>query len=258
MTASLNAPIRSGWPYWWQSYVAMLRFDITNLRTYLVLLLIIQVLMGAGMAYIYGFYLGDVPPLGQLFIVTGIPALALVPLGMVWVPSLIGQHKLRETYDFLWSMPVPRIVSAASTFTTFTVLAIPGTAMALLVAALRYDVDLSVSWLVLPAIALSSLMATSVGFGLGHAVSDPRVTNLITNVIIFAVLLFSPIVVPIELFPEWLADTHRVLPFYPMATIIRDALSDGLVTGVGSAYLTLGAWTAGSWVVAAWVVGRRG
>ncbi len=71
-------------------------------------------------------------------------------------------------------------------------------------------------------------------------------------------LLFSPIVVPIELFPEWLAATHRVLPFYPMATVIRDALSDGLVTGVGSAYLTLGAWTAGSWVVAGWVVGRRG
>jgi hypothetical protein len=43
------------------------------------------------------------------------------------------------------------------------------------------------------------------GFGLAHAISDPRVTNLIGNVLIFFVLLFSPIIVPITQFPSWLA-----------------------------------------------------
>lgn len=256
MTVALPA-VRAGPGYWWASYLAMLRFDLTNLRSTLVFLIVIQMLMGGGMAYMYGFYLGEVPPLGQLFIATGIPALALVPLGMVWVPSLIGFHKLRNTYDFLWSMPVPRAVSAASIFTTFTLLAVPGTAASLLVATIRYDVDITVSWLILPAVALSSLMATSVGFGLGHAIPDPRVTNLVTNVIVFFVLLFSPLVVPIELFPGWLAAVHRVLPLHAMATVIRDALSDGLVSDVPQAYLVLTAWTLGAWLVAAWVVGRR-
>jgi ABC-2 type transport system permease protein len=255
--SALPAAVRSGPGYWWASYLAMLRFDITNLRTYLGFLLVIQLLVGAGMAYIYGFYLGEAPPAVELYIMTGIPALALVPLGMVWVPSLIGQHKLRDTYDFLWSLPVPRIVTAASTFTTFTLLALPGMAVSLWIAGLRYEVDLAVSWAIIPAVGLSSLMATSVGFGLGHLIPDPRVTNLITNVIVFFVLLFSPIVVPIELFPDWLAAIHRVLPFYPMATVIRDALTDGLVTGVGTAYLVLIAWTVGSWMAVTWVVTRR-
>lgn len=256
MTCSTPA-VRSGISYWWQSYLSMLRFDLTNLRTYLGFLLVVQLLMGAGMAYMYGFYLGDVPPIGQLYLATGIPALALIPLGMVWVPSLIGQHKLRDTYDFLWSIPVPRIVSAASVFTTFSVAAIPGMVASLWVATVRYDVELSVSWLIVPAIALSSLMATSVGFGLGHVISDPRVTNLVTNVLVFFVLLFSPIVIPIEMFPAWLASLHRVLPFYSMATVIRAALTDGLATGVAGAYVVLGAWTVGAWAVAAWVVSRR-
>jgi ABC-2 type transport system permease protein len=257
MTAATSV-VRSGASYWWDSYVSMLRFDVTNLRTYLGFLLVIQILMGAGMAYMYGFYLGDVPPLGQLYIVTGIPALALIPLGMIWVPSLIGQHKLRDTYDFLWSMPVPRVVSAASLFTTFTVLAIPGMAVSLWVSTVRYDVELAVSWLIVPAVLLSSLMATSVGFGLGHLIRDPRITNLVTNVLVFFVLLFSPIVIPIELFPGWLAAIHHGLPFYAMATVIRDALTDDLATGVGGAYLVLGLWTVAAWVAAAWVVGRRG
>jgi ABC-2 type transport system permease protein len=235
----------------------MLRFDLTDLRVYVGFLFVIQMLMSAGMAYMYGFYLGDLPPAGQLFVVTGIPALALVPIGLVWVPSLIGQHKLRNTYDFLWSMPVPRAVSAASTFTTFTALALPGMAVALWIAWIRYDVSLEISWLVVPAVLLSSLMATSVGFGLGHLIPDPRMTNVLTNVIVFFVLLFSPIVVPIELFPDWLQAFHRVLPLYAMATVIRDGLTDGLVTGVGGAYAVLGAWTVAAWAGVAWVVGRR-
>lgn len=256
---SVDAPgLRSGPSYWWQSYRSMLRFDVTNLRASLVFLLVIQIMMGAGMAYMYGFYLGDLPPQAQLYVVTGIPALALIPLGMIWVPSLIGQHKLRDTYDFLWSMPVPRVVSAASVFTTFTVLAIPGMVVALWVATVRYDVVLSVSPLIVPAVILSSLMATSVGFALGHVIPDPRVTNLVTNVLVFFVLLFSPLVVPIELYPDWLAALHRVLPFYPMATVIRAALTTDLVADVGRAYLVLASWTLGAWIAAALVVGRRG
>ncbi len=255
MTAATD--IRRGPSYWWRSYLAMLRFDITGLRTTIAFVLVIQLLMGAGMAYIYGFYLGGVPAQAALYIVTGIPALALAPIGLVWVPSVIGLQKLRETYDFVWSMPVPRLMSAASTFTTFTLAAVPGTALSLTIAAVRYGVDLRVSWLIVPAVVLSALMATSVGFALGHAVPDPRLTNLITNVIVFVVLLFSPIVVPIEQFPDWLAAVHRALPLYPMATVVRDALSDGLVTGVGGAYVVLAAWTVGSWALAAWIVGRR-
>jgi len=42
-----------------------------------------------------------------------------------------------------------------------------------------------------------------------------------------------------------------------MATVIRDALTDGLVDSAMSAYVVLGAWTVGAWIAAAWVVGRR-
>jgi hypothetical protein len=48
-----------------------------------------------------------------------------------------------------------------------------------------------------------------------------------------------------------------MLPFFPMAQVIRGSLTDGLVTGVGTSYLVLGAWTVAGWLATAWVVGRR-
>ncbi|MGA7227112.1 MAG: ABC transporter permease [Acidimicrobiia bacterium] len=250
--------VRSGPAYWLSGYVSMMRFDLKNLRSYVTIGLVIQVLMGAGMSLMYGYYFGDLSPAQQTFLATGIPALALVPIGFVMVPSAISEHKLRDTYDYVWSMPVPRLSSALSFFTIFTVLAIPGTVLALFIATIVYDVDLSVSLAIVPAILLTSAVATSVGYAMGHGIPEPRVTNLFTNLVIFLALLFSPIVVAIDQFPSWWAAVQRVLPFWHMSVVIRAGLTEGMVTtSVTVSYLVLLAWALVCSAIAGWVVGRR-
>jgi ABC-2 type transport system permease protein len=235
----------------------MLRFDTTSLRAMLAFFLLIQVLMGAGMAVVYGFYFDELPRVAATYISTGAPTLAVIPVGMTLVPIVVAQHKLDQTYDFLWSLPVPRLMTALSNFTVFSLLAIPGLAVTLVIANWRYDIDLAVSWSIVPAVLLTALMAVSVGWGVAHAVPDPRLINLLVNLVIFVALLFSPIAFPIENFPGWLAGLHHVLPFWHMASVIRAGLTEGLVTGLGGHYLGLALWTVGSWALAAWVVGRR-
>ncbi len=257
MTTRGDTLIRRGRSYWWGSFLSMMRFDLTSLREELLLISVLQLMMGAGMAIIYGFYFADVPDTVAAFIVTGAPALAIVPVGMALVPGVVMQHKLEQTYDFLWSLPVPRLTIAASNFVLFTGVALPGVALSLGVAAWRYDIDLTVSWSVVPAVLLAALMANSVGFGFAHAISEPRLTNLIVNIIIFLVLLFSPVAFPISNFPDWFASVHQVLPFFHMANLIRAGLTEGLVTGLPLSYLVVGLWMFGSWALAAWAVGRR-
>ncbi len=251
-------PVRGGAGRWLRSYLMMMRFDLRGLGSWLAFGVVIQVIMGAGAAVMYGFYLGDLPSFAQTYIVTGVPAVGLIPMGFLMVPNMVSQQRIAGTYDFIWSLPVPRLAAACSTFTVFTFLSLPGFLSSLGVGVLAYDTDLRISWMVVPAVLLTSLMSTSVGFGLAHAVANPSVINLVTNLVIFVVLLFSPIIVPIEQFPGWLAAVHRVLPFHAMAQVLRDALSDGFVTDVGGAYLVLALWTIGGWIATATVVGRRG
>jgi ABC-2 type transport system permease protein len=236
----------------------MLRFETRNLRTYLTIGLVIQLALGAGMTFMYAFYFGDLDSAQITFLVTGIPTLALVPIGFVMVPSAIMEHKLHDTYDYVWSLPVPRLSSAMATFSIFAILGIPGMVVALLIAGVIYDADLAVSWSIVPAVLVSSSIGASVGYALGHVVPEPRVISLITNIVMFLVLLFSPIVVAIEQFPDWWAGVHHVLPFWHMSVVIRAALTDGLVTApLINSYAVLAVWGVVSGLVAALIVGRR-
>jgi len=249
---------RRGAAEWFRAASTMIRHDAIALRSFLVVTFMIQTLMGAGMGLMYGLYLGDLSPEVATFLVSGIPALALFPIGFVLVPGVISDQRWEETYDYTWSLPVPRSAAAVATLTLFTALAIPGTAVALAVSAWAYDVVLAPSWTIVPAVLGVSAMATSVGYAFGHGIKNPRLTNLITNALIFGVLMFTPIVVPISQFPDGLATVHRVLPFWHMAEVLRSSLTVGFVDDVTTHWLVLGAWTAVSWVVALRVISRRG
>ena len=87
--------------------------------------------------------------------------------------------------------------------------------VAVVIAAWKYGVTLSVSPAIVPAVLLSSLMAISVGFGMALAIKSPIVVNLITNTLVFVVLLFSPIVFPASHLPPWLMESTASCPSTP-------------------------------------------
>ncbi len=236
----------------------MLRFEMLNLRTFLPIALLIQTLMGAGMAVMYGFYLGDLSAPARAFLVSGIPVLALFPIGFVGVPAVIADSKFEETYDYLWSLPVPRLASAAASFTIFTSIGIPGAVLAVWASMNVYDVGLTPTWWVIPAALLSSAVGVTIGYAFGHGISEPRTINLVTNTVIFLVLMFTPIVVPIDMFPSWFAAVHRVLPFWHMANILRDSLLQGVVENVAASYAVVSVWIVASVAVTARIITRRG
>ena len=257
---TVHAPpvVESGVAHWFRSFGLMMRFDAGRAREWAAMMAIVQVFMGAGMAITYGFFYPVVTPTIALYIVTGTPTLALIPLGLVMVPIGVSQQKVERTFDFIWSLPAPRSAQTASTFVLWTALAIPGMVVAVAIAAWRYGVALTVSPSIVPAVLLSALMAISVGFGMALAISSPVVVNLITNTLIFVVLLFTPIVFPISQLPSWMATVHHLLPFYAMAQIVRAGLTTGIVTNVAWWYLVVIVWTVFGWGLTAWVVARRG
>ena len=249
--------VRHGMRHWAASYAAMLRFDFAAQRNWLPMFALMQILFGAGMAIIYGFYLGRLSRDAALYIVSGSPALAVLTAGLIGVVMMVTQRQQAGSWDFIWSLPVPRSAAMASTFTVFTLLSIPGIAVTLALAAWRYGLALTVSPAVVPAMLLASLMATSVGFTMAQLIARPLVTNAIVNALIFIVLIFSPVQFPISRLPLWLADAHRVLPIYYLGQVLRASVTRGLVSNLALSYAMLAAWTAAAWAGAAWAVARR-
>ena len=82
-TTRLETPVRGGPGYWWGSYLRMLRWVLTQQKVLFVGIVFSQLVLGIGAAVMYKFYLGDVDPVTALFLVSGIPALALIPVGFL-------------------------------------------------------------------------------------------------------------------------------------------------------------------------------
>lgn len=249
--------LRRGPAYWWQSYRAMFRWELTNLRLVLPVTVMVQVLSGAGFVLGVGLFFDQVPERAALFVSTGVIVITLVLVGMILGPQLIAQQRFDQTYDFMWSLPVPRATPALAWVTTNMIIALPGMAAALAVAMWRYDLPLSISPSVVPAVVLVLVCGTMLGYAMAHTIGNPLVMQLITQVTIFVIIGFSPINFPIDQLPGWLRPVHEVLPFHPMAVVTRAGLTVGIVDGVGRAYLVLGAWTVAATALTTWALSRR-
>jgi ABC-2 type transport system permease protein len=248
---------RSGVAHWLRSYVAMLRWELTNVRLIVPLLMLAQMISGAGLVLGIGLLMPTPPQSIAAYLVTGAAVVTLIMVGAAVGPQLVAQQKMEGSYDFMWSLPVPRSASSLAWLTLNAVIAIPGMLAALLAGALRFDVSFDISPMVIPAVLITLGSGTLLGYALSHAIPKPEVTMLISQVLIFVIFGFSPISYPAENLPGWLATTHDYLPFYHMANTVRDSLVDGLATDVGRSYLVLAVWSAVSILVAAAVLRRR-
>jgi ABC-2 type transport system permease protein len=235
----------------------MLRWQLASMRLVFPVLVVVQILIAAGFSIGMSLFFVEVDPTTGLYLGTGAAIITLIVVGLVVTPQMVAGEKEAGTYDFSWSLPVPRSASVVSWVCFSALVSIPSTVAALLVAGWRLDLTYAVSWRVVPAVMLVLIGGTLIGYAIAHAISDPATTQLVSQVLAFGILGFTPITYPIENLPDWLAAVHRVLPFYYMGIIVRDGLTTGLVTDAAFAYLMVVVWTLVSAGAIALLLGRR-
>lgn len=227
--------------HWLRSYGLLLRWNLLRLRTTLPFFLVIQTLISVGIVLGFAFLIPRHDQVTALYLATGAPTVALITVGMVLAPQMVAQQKFRGLFDYQRAMPVPRLAMLAADATVWVVIALPGMAAALAVAALRFDLSFAVSPWVAVAVLLVALVTVAIGYGIAY-LAKPETTSIISNMIIIVALMFSPINYPAERLPDWLAAVHQWLPFQYMAQAMRETL-DVPANGVPAMpFLVLAAW----------------
>lgn len=245
--------------HWSRSYLLLTRWTLLRLRALLPVMLVIQIVLSVGIVVGFAFLIPgiDTDPASALYLATGAPTLAMVTIGMAMAPGMVSQQKMQGLFDYQRSLPVPRTAMLAADATVWVAAALPGVAAGLWVATLRFDLTLTVTPLVVPALLLVALTCMAVGYAIAYLV-PPMAAQMIANLVMFFALMFSPINFPAERLPAWLADVHTVLPFAYMAQAIRETLS---VPPEGVSVLpfaVLAAWCAAGLVLTHRVMSRRG
>lgn len=227
------------------------------MRLLLPLTIMVQALSGAGIVLGFGLLIPEMNQKTAQYLSTGAVVVTLVLVGLVLGPQLVAQQRMQGSYDFMWSLPVPRTASSAAWLSLNVLIAVPGMVAAILTAALRYGVVFDISFMVVPAVLFTLVTGTLLGYAIAHAVPNPEVTMVVSQILIFVIFGFSPISFPAENLPTWLANAHNYLPFEHMANTVRGSLVDGLATDLGRSYLVLSIWAIAATAIAAAVLGRR-
>jgi ABC-2 type transport system permease protein len=251
------ATVQRGWGRWGRDYDSMVRWHMASLRIWLMTIVVVQILSGVGFVLGISLFFRHIPVSAALYVSTGVPVINLLIVGLVLGPQLVAQQRTAGSYDYLSTLPVSRSVTVAAWYTVCLIVSVPAVVVSLVVAQLRYDLPLHISLMIVPAVLLTSFAATMMGYALGHAVSNPMLTQVVTQALVFAVFGFAPVLYPLAQIPAWLADINWWFPFRHMAVVMRAALTSAGGSAVSTGYIVLGVWTLASVALVAWVLGRR-
>ncbi|HEU4320346.1 MAG TPA: ABC transporter permease [Acidimicrobiia bacterium] len=262
MTAEAASPVlvTSGWfgaAAWMRAYRVMLRWEIFGSRLLYPILIVSQILVGAGFVIGFGLLIPDLDLATAQYLTTGAVVMSLILVGLVVAPQLIAQQKMEGSYDYVQSLPVPRSAVVAASMTLSSLVAVTGIVAALSAAVWRYDVDLSLDPSIVPAFILTLACGSLLGSAVGHALDNPQATLLFTQLGILFIIGFSPVSFPMERLPGWLSGLHEYLPIHHMAVVVRASLTDGLVDPTFRSWFVLTVWAVMAALVTGLVMGRR-
>lgn len=221
----------------------LLVWQFHRFKRFLPMIVVIQVALAFGMVYGLAFLIPSIDPRTALYLATGAPTITLLVMGLTIVPQEVSQGRLTGRFDYLASLPIPRLATLASDVAFWLLAQLPGTALALVVASLRFDFTLRLSWLVVPTMLLVAFSAACVGYALAMVLA-PQVAQQLTSFISIGILLFSPVNFPMERLPDALQAIHRVLPVSYMGDLMRYGLTRTGGESIGASFAVVAAWCA--------------
>jgi ABC-2 type transport system permease protein len=226
-----------------RSYALLLRWQVLRFRTELPMIIVIQVALSLGVIYGMAFLIPDIDPTSAAFLATGAPTLSLLIMGLNIVQQETTAGRLTGRFDYLSSLPIPRLATLAADVTFWLFAQLPGTIVGLLLARARFGISLRISWLFVPTVLLVAFTGAAVGYAMAMLVR-PQIATQLASFVAIGLLLFSPVNFPISRLPDLLQAVHRVLPVSYMADLVRWSLTGRFVSSPALAFAVVGAWCA--------------
>jgi ABC-2 type transport system permease protein len=225
------------------AFVLLVRWQLASLgTTMLPVIVVVQALLAIGIVIGFGLLIPAMDPATALFLSTGAPTVLLMTVGLVIVPQAVSTAKANGTFAYVRSLPVARSLLLLSELTVWAAVALPGIAGAVLAASWHYDLTFRFDWpLLVAASVLIVVTATAVGYAI--AVALPQALAMVmSQILVFFVLLFSPITFPASQLPAWFQSVHTYLPMQAAGDAMRAGLASGAYSIQGRDLLVLALW----------------
>ena len=241
-----------------RQYLELLSLSIRMSRSMIWFISMVNVAFAVGLVVGFGYVIPDISRTTALFLVTGTATQMIVTVALVALPTSIAEAKRDGRLEFLFTLPISREAYLLAQMTFVFLLSLPAIVFAVGLGAWKYGFALELSPWVLVAVPLATLSLA--GLGVLIAVLSPhfQLTNAITQLAIFYVLFFAPVIFPREQLPAFLQHVGDFLPASHAADAMRATMTDLPGTHLLRSLLVMAAFAAGSLGLASAAARRRG
>lgn len=216
-------PARRPWVAgWW----GLIRWSLIRHRYLLPVFTAVQILFAVAIVYGLALLIPDVDDEAVRYLSAGAWTLGIIAVGCVLAPQIVTTAKQEGLLAYQRTLPVPRSAILLADAVVWSLAALPGIAVGMGAAALRFGVIPRIDLLTVAAVIGVMVTATSIGYAVAYWL-PANATGLVTQIIMIGGLLFSPITFPAQRLPEWAVTLHQFLPFAPMGDVVREAAFRG-------------------------------
>ncbi|WP_336250530.1 ABC transporter permease [Stomatohabitans albus] len=240
-----------------RTYLTLLQWSFISTRPALPLIIAVQMLMGVSIIVGFGLLIPSLDLQTAMFLSSGAPTVMLSLVGFVVVPQALSEARANGLLDYQRSLPIPRMLLLCCDFTVWLFITLPGVAMGIVTGQLYYGFVFPIDWpLLFISAVLVALMSTAIGYAV--AMACPRmIAMVVSQLLAFFVMLFSPISFPPSALPSWFQTVHLWLPFQAAGDLIRSALLPVQYPLELRDIAILGIWTLIGLVIASRILVRR-
>lgn len=241
-----------------RQYLDLVVMHLRIMRAEALFIGVVQLGLTVSLVIGFGYVVPDIQPGTAVYLVTGTATQAVVTIGLVVLPQLMAQARTEGRHEYVLAQPVSREAYLGALVTVAASLALPGVVLAVVVGWWRYDLSLDPQPAVIPAAGLAVLSLAGVGVAMAVYSPHQQVTNALTQLIIFYVLFFAPVILPREQLPGWLQSVAVLMPPTYAADAIRASLTDIPGTHLGRSLLLMSGFSVASLGAAVLAMRRRG
>lgn len=241
----------------WQC-LQLLRVELLMARDAFPILVIVQVVMTVGLILGFGYFVPNITQVQALYLTTGTAAQSVVTVGLVMLPQNMASDKAEGRLEYMLTLPVGRESYLFAKILFVALMALPGTLFAVVFGDWHYDLSLSVQPEVILVAVLAVLSLSGVGVAMTVLSPSMQLTNMLTQMIIFYVLLFAPVLIPKEYLPSLLRHASVYLPPTYVADAMRATLTDLPGTHLARSLLVMSGFAMASIGISAAMIRRRG
>ena len=239
-------------------YVDLVRMTLRMNRREVLFIAFLQVVMSVGFIVGFGYFIPNISDRQALFLTTGTATNTAVTVALLGLPNTLSQGKAEGRLDYFLTLPISREIYLLAEVSYVALAALPGVVFTVALGFWYYDLPFVFQPAVLAALPLAITSLAGAGIALGLFLPYPVLTNALTNLIFFYVLLFAPILIPREQLPALLQHTATLLPTTYAADAVRASLTHLQGTHLARSLLVMAGFSVVSLGAASLSIRRRG